>query len=124
VDSPFALAEHKITTLGGGEAGPSVTFEGSISKNGEKIPVFGRGNGPIDAFFSALRGAGMRHFAFASYHEHAIGQGSDARACAYIELTHFGKSVFGVGIDPSVTVASLKGMLSAINRALREDHGA
>ena len=66
-------------------------------------------------------------FTFRGYHEHAIGGGSDAKAVAYIELEYKGRNVFGVGIERNVSIASIKGVLSAINRALNLEeaqHGA
>jgi len=50
------------------------------------------------------------------YHEHSRGQGADAEAIAYVEVRIDGKAVFGVGTDESITSASMKGVLSAINR--------
>ena len=50
------------------------------------------------------------------YHEHSRGQGADAEAIAYVEVRIDGKAVFGVGNDESITSASMKGVLSAINR--------
>lgn len=65
-----------------------------------------------------MREAHIEGFRFASYHEHAIGSGSDAKACAYIELIYKEHSVFGVGIHSNVSIASIRGVLSAVNRAL------
>ena len=70
----------------------------------------GEGNGPIDAFFSAMRAAHIEGFRFVSYHEHAISSGSDAKACAYIELEYRGHDVFGVGIHSNVSIASIRGV--------------
>ena len=53
-----------------------------------------------------------------SYHEHAISSGSDAKACAYIELEYREHHVFGVGIHSNVSIASIRGVLAAVNRAL------
>ena len=78
----------------------------------------GEGNGPLDAFFNALRSIGITDYAFQSYHEHAISTGSDSKAIAYIELKKpDGSSVFGVGIEPNINLASIQGVLCAINRA-------
>lgn len=119
IDAPYRLLKHTLTDTGTHDGGSSVTFDGMIGRGGHITFLKGEGNGPIDAFFSAMRKADIDGFAFASYHEHAIGAGSDARACAYIELTYHGESFYGVGIDGNVSLASIKGVLSAVNRALQ-----
>ena len=98
-----------------------------IAYRHREYPLCGEGNGPIDAFFSAMQEAHIDGFTFRGYHEHAIGGGSDAKAVAYIELEYKGRNVFGVGIERNVSIASIKGVLSAINRALNLEeaqHGA
>ncbi len=115
---PYRLLRHEITERG--RDGHSVVrFSGLIAYRQREYELAGEGNGPIDAFFQAMQQAHIEGFTFASYHEHAIGQGSDAKAVAYIELMYEGKRVFGVGIESNVTIASIRGVLSAINRALR-----
>ena len=84
--------------------------------------VSGAGNGPIDAFFTAIHGQKMDRFTFVDYKEHAITKGSDSLAVAYIHLKdQQGKDVFGVGISPNINLAPLKGILSAINRSVTQD---
>ncbi len=101
-----------------GERGSAVQFRGNIRMGGERVPVQGSGNGPIDAFFNALKRVGVDRYSFVSYSEHAISSGSDANAIAYIELrTPGGNTVFGVGIESNINMASIKGVLCAINRA-------
>ncbi len=121
INAPYRLIRHSILEQGAHDGHSSVVFEGLIETGGDIRSLRGEGNGPIDAFFSAMKQVHLNDFEFASYHEHAIGSGSDARACAYIELLHHGESFFGVGIDGNVSVASIKGVLSAINRAFRSD---
>jgi 2-isopropylmalate synthase len=53
------------------------------------------------------------------YHEHAMSAGGDANAAAYLECTTGDRVLWGVGIDPSITTASLKAIVSAVNRSLR-----
>ena len=102
------------------ENGSKVRFDGTIlTPDGEKT-ISGTGNGPIDAFFTALRSIGINDYEFMSYSEHAISSGSDSKAVAYIELKNKeGKSVFGVGIASNINHASLKGIICAINRDLK-----
>ena len=95
-----------------------MAFQGTLQHTDTIFEVSGEGNGPIDAFFSAMRAAHIEGFRFVSYHEHAISSGSDAKACAYIELEYRGHDVFGVGIHSNVSIASIRGVLAAIDRAL------
>lgn len=119
VNEPYSLKRHKIEE--DGQNGNSIVrFEGSISRNGDEMSLFGEGNGPIDAFFHALQKIGISGYEFISYHEHAISTGSNAKAAAYIELKKpDGNKVFGVGIESNINIASIKGVLCAINRALK-----
>ncbi|MDO4548952.1 MAG: 2-isopropylmalate synthase [Clostridia bacterium] len=120
VESPYRLIAHDI--LERGEAGHSVVrFTGTIAYRNRVYSLEGEGNGPIDAFFQAMRDAHIDGFEFRGYHEHAIGEGSNARAVAYIELKYRGESYFGIGMESNVSIASIKGVISAINRALREE---
>ena len=121
INAPYRLLKHSILEQGAHDGHSTVVFSGEIEFHGKKHVLYGNGNGPIDAFFSAMQAAHIEGFTFASYHEHAIGVGSDAKACAYIELMHNDASVFGVGIDENVSIASIKGVLSAVNRALKLD---
>ncbi|MDR0286519.1 MAG: 2-isopropylmalate synthase [Clostridiales bacterium] len=114
--SPYMLKTHKIEETG--ENGDSkVKFKGTVAHGNIDKVVEGSGNGPIDAFFSALGQIGIKDFKFISYHEHAISSGSDAQAVAYIELeAPDGKHYFGIGIESNINIASIKGVLSAVNR--------
>ena len=97
----------------------STRFEGIVSVDGEEKAVTGIGNGPIDAFFQALAGIGVVGYEFISYQEHAISKGSDAKAISYIELkVPCNGHIFGVGIHSNINVASLLGIICAINRSL------
>ena len=104
VSKPYSLLRHTITEIGG-EGHSQVKFTGTIRYHDEEHDLSGEGNGPIDAFFSAMRAAHIEGFRFVSYHEHAISSGSDAKACAYIELEYKGHDVFGVGIHSNVSIA-------------------
>ena len=74
------------------------------------------GNGPVAAFCAALGNAG-HDVRVLDYVEHALSAGGDARAAAYLECAIDGQVVWGVGIDSSITTASLKAVVSAVNRA-------
>ncbi|PSL39619.1 2-isopropylmalate synthase [Labedella gwakjiensis] len=76
------------------------------------------GNGPIDAFLEILRGHGVDVTLY-DYVEHAMSAGGDARAASYVELQVEGERLWGVGIDSDIAVASLKAIVSAVNRGVR-----
>jgi 2-isopropylmalate synthase len=81
--------------------------------------IEGIGNGPISAFVDALAGVGI-NVRVLDYVEHALSAGSDAKAAAYLECDVGGRVLWGVGIDGNTVTASLKAVLSAVNRAARE----
>jgi len=80
--------------------------------------VHGTGNGPISAFLEILSQQGIS-VQLLDYTEHTLGASSDAQAAAYIELSVNGKTLWGVGIDGDISNASLKAVISAVNRAVR-----
>ena len=121
IEQKLWLVKHLIKNLGQDEA----TFEGTLHlvKEDKDVSVYGEGNGPIDAFFNALKTIGVDGFEFLSYSEHAISHGSDSKAISYIQLKDpDGKSVFGVGISHGIFKASVRGILCAINRSDCELH--
>ena len=109
---PFALVNHRLSSE---PDSPKVTLDAVIEENGTRQTLKGEGNGPLAAFVKALAAAG-HDVEIIDYHEHSRGQGADAEAIAYVEVRIDGKAVFGVGNDESITSASMKGVLSAINR--------
>jgi 2-isopropylmalate synthase len=84
------------------------------------VTLEGVGNGPIAAFCEALATYDV-DVRVLDYAEHAMSAGGDAKAAAYLECAVGGRVLWGVGIDPSITSASLKAVVSAVNRALRTD---
>ena len=90
----------------------------SIADQGEIHELSGQGNGPIAAFCNILQNYGV-DVRVLDYYEHALSAGGDASAAAYLECAIDGDVFWGVGIDPNTTTASLKAVVSAINRAIR-----
>jgi len=91
-----------------------------ITVDGNMKTILGHGNGPVDGFVDAIRKESGLSFDVADYREHAMGMGANASAVAYVELKLAdGASLFGVGIDKNIVVASLKAVLSGVNRALK-----
>ena len=89
-----------------------------MTKKSDSIEMIkGAGNGPVDAFVKALRSCGAEPFEVLSYSEHSLGSGAEAKAVAYFEIKpRSGNSVFGAATDTNIEVASLKAVLSALNR--------
>ena len=93
-------------------------LKAELFDEGEPIDIDAVGNGPIDAFTTALRDLGMQ-ITVRDYAEHALSSGQEAKAASYIEAEIDGMVVWGVGIDPSIGRATYNALLSALNRALR-----
>ena len=90
----------------------------TLIDHGTTVNLTGSGNGPVDAFVDALRTIGL-DVKVVHYAEHSLSEGGDAYAASYVE-TQIGESVlWGVGIDPSITRATLRAIISAVNRAER-----
>jgi 2-isopropylmalate synthase len=104
-----AYAEHHLF-----EHGDQQGLQLGVTRGGRQEALRGIGNGPIDAALHALAPDAR----LLGYEERAIGQGSDARAVAFIELQGEGAAgaVFGVGIDGSIVTASVKAIVSAVNQ--------
>ena len=119
---PYQLVQHSFAEFTDEEGHSHVTFAGAIRHTDTVFQVQGSGNGPIDAFFNAIHGQKMDRFTFIDYKEHAVKQGSDSQAVAYIHLQdENGRDWFGVGMSHNINLAPLKGILSAINRAVSHD---
>ncbi|HRP03642.1 MAG TPA: 2-isopropylmalate synthase [Opitutaceae bacterium] len=111
--SPVALADFRTI-----ERGSQVTCQADLIVNGTRRLVNGTGNGPIDAFVQATREAGIPRFELLNYSEHSLGCGAEARAVSYIQIkTGSGHTYFGAGIDTNIELASIKAVVSAINRS-------
>ena len=121
VTQPYHLLTYKIFEEDGGRGQVLVDFEGTVRYDHHTVAVSGKGNGPIDAFFNALRSLGLTEYEFVSYSEHAVTGGADSKAVSYIQLRHKGEIVFGVGMDSNISIASLKGIICAINRCEARD---
>ena len=89
-----------------------------VSVDGEGRQIEGVGNGPISAFCDALTSIGVE-VRVRDYTEHALTAGSDAQAAAYVECEIGGETLWGVGVDTNTVSASLRAVLSAVNRASR-----
>ncbi|MEW6472548.1 MAG: 2-isopropylmalate synthase [Actinomycetota bacterium] len=117
VDGSVELISHETTT---GSTGAKVTAQ--LTVNGEHRTVIGQGNGPIDAFVAALQADLGIDIDVVDYSEHAVGTGSDASAVAYVETqAGDGTILWGVGRHESILTASLRAIVSAVNRRRRQE---
>ncbi|MST94358.1 MAG: 2-isopropylmalate synthase [Pedosphaera sp.] len=90
----------------------------SVWRDGQEQKLTGEGNGPIAAFVHALQAAGAPRFEITSYKEHSLGAGEGAAAIAYIQIKLAdGKLRWGAAVDTNIELASIKAVLSALNRS-------
>jgi 2-isopropylmalate synthase len=119
-DRPLSLAHHPTVTTEG-ESGET-TIEARLRLGAVERLAKGTGNGPIAAFVDALRRDAGISVAVLDYHEHAIGGGADASAVAYVEArVGDGRPRWGVGIHGNIVTASLRAVISAVNRGAVTD---
>ncbi|HEX6423102.1 MAG TPA: 2-isopropylmalate synthase [Acidimicrobiales bacterium] len=117
-DAPVQLVSHESTT---GEDGSRVVAQ--LMVDGEHRTVSGEGNGPIAAFVAGLQTDLGVDVDVVDYSEHAVGAGSDAVAVAYVETQRPDGTVkWGVGRHESITTASLRAVVSAVNRHRQDRH--
>ena len=89
--------------------------------DGTETVLTGSGNGPVDAFVHALRHDGGFDIHVQNYHEHGVGAGEDATAVAYVQLRiGMEQTVYGVGLDPNIVTATLRAVVSAVNRGIAQ----
>ncbi|MDQ3401891.1 MAG: 2-isopropylmalate synthase [Actinomycetota bacterium] len=112
--TPLSLAGSRITDDGEGRD----ELAAIVRIDGEAHDVAGVGNGPIAAFVDGLAAVGF-DVRVLDYVEHAMTSGDDARAAAYVECAIGDQVLWGVGVDSSIVTASLRAVMSAINRAHR-----
>lgn len=110
----FALFGTRATSSDADED----TLSADIRDGDAEVTIEGSGNGPLAAFIAALGTRGVK-VEVLDYHEHALGGGGDAAAASYVECQIDDQILWGVGVDPSLTTASLKAIISAVNRAAR-----
>jgi 2-isopropylmalate synthase len=116
------LVEHQVATAFKVEQYSTATVDGKVEidveifHRGNRRPLVGVGNGPIDAYVQAIKPLDI-HVRVLDYQEHALTSGGDAQAAAYVECQVGNRTAWGVGIDANIVSASIKAVTSAINRA-------
>jgi 2-isopropylmalate synthase len=113
-EGPLSLLDHQSSSVV--ESKHALTAE--IAADGQAQQVEGIGNGPISAFCDALATIGIEARVL-DYTEHALTQGTDAQAAAYVECEIGGQVYWGVGVDTNTASASMRAVLSAVNRSRR-----
>jgi len=108
------LSMHSDSTVEGAD-----TISVRLIDNGREVTIEGIGNGPIAAFVSALSTLDV-DVRVLDYAEHALSSGGDATAAAYVECALGERVLWGVGLDANIVIASLKAVISAVNRSERD----
>lgn len=106
----------RTSTVSAGDGVTDLTVE--FRDGDEQREETSQGNGPVDAFINNLNASGHSVTLF-DYVEHAMSEGGDAVAAAYVDLEVDGQRLWGVGIDPDTSRATLKAIVSAVNRSVR-----
>ena len=118
--TPLSLEHTQFRYTDGGEH--DLACVAQVRYCGSAVEITGRGNGPIDAFVHALRSQGWGDFSLKDFHEHAIGQGSETEAVAYVELEFAdGRRRWGAGVDTNIDLAGIKAVISAFDRHAGEE---
>lgn len=118
ITKPFKLVSVNFADLDQNSDEDSTLVNGVIDANGNEEIFKAIGNGPIDAFKKALAKSAMIDIKILDYTEHALTAGSEAKAASYVymERNDTNEKTFGVGVDSNITKASIKAIMSAINR--------
>ena len=115
------LRSHELHTVSNDDTTGNTSIQVQLDVNGSAHSLNGQGDGPVEAFVAALVsefGSSVGgDFDVLDYAEHAIGQGADARAVAYIETVDANGNIrWGIGTDPNITTASLRAVLAGFER--------
>ncbi len=110
--TPWKLGTFKTNSENG-----KVFCDATVSRGDSQMHLVGQGNGPLAALVHGFGTNGVR-FEIAAYAEHALSSGEEAAAISYIQIKHAdGKTRWGAGVDTNIELASVKAVLSALNRS-------
>jgi 2-isopropylmalate synthase len=121
--TPYAIQSFHVHKrhVAASENDSFADIEATLLINGEEKTITASGNGPLDAFCSALKAEVTGDFRLRNYHEHALNSGSSAKAAAYIMIEYPDGSIkWGVAVDTDIIIASVKAVLSSLNRSGKE----
>jgi 2-isopropylmalate synthase len=111
-NSPWQLKSFETESKNG-----VVKCRAKLLRDGKAVEFKGEGNGPLAALVHGFTTAGMPRFEITNYSEHALSSGETAAAISYIQIkTADGKSRWGAGVDTNIELASVRAVLSALNR--------
>ena len=111
-NTPWALKGFETESKNG-----VVKCDAQLSREGKSVAFKGEGNGPLAALVHGFSTVGVPRFEIANYSEHALSSGEGAAAIAYIQIkTTDGQTRWGAGVDTNIELASVKAVLSALNR--------
>ncbi len=119
VRAPYELKTFNVSKqhISESDEASHAVVEAVLRVRGEEKTVVASGNGPLDAFCAAMKATVTGEFKLSSYDEHALNGGSSAKAAAYIEIeSPEGKVSWGAGVDTDIVIASIKAVLSSLNR--------
>ena len=112
-DKPWWLKSFETESKNG-----VVKCRAKLLRDGKPVELSGEGNGPLAALVHGFAKAGVPHFEIAAYSEHALSSGEEAAAIAYIQIKHDdGRTRWGAGVDTNIELASVRAVLSALNRS-------
>ncbi len=113
--SPYEFLRYRIYDRMDGDTNVAITAQ--LSHNGSRIELCGSGNGPIDAFIKSLHNHGVTDVSVLDQAEHALGEGSEVCAIAYVKI-QFPDGVirWGAGVDENIIRASIRAVINAMNR--------
>jgi 2-isopropylmalate synthase len=112
-DSPWQLKGFQTQSDNG-----TVKCHARLLRNGKPVEITGKGNGPLAALVHGFGAAGVPRFEICNYSEHALSAGEEAAAIAYIQLKHAnGRTRWGAAVDTNIELASVKAVVSALNRS-------
>ncbi|MEU9410987.1 2-isopropylmalate synthase [Streptomyces sp. NPDC048281] len=116
IGMPIELDERQLSLSDDDEGAHRLALRAVI--HGCPTELRGEGTGPIDALLDALGRAGFAGFTVRSFAQHALGSGSRAQVGAYVEISHDGRSTWGVALHNNLSAASQRAVVSAVNRLL------
>lgn len=119
INEPFEFVKVKVEDVGDTDTHANLIFK----YNGELISVDADGNGPIDSVNRAIMKKVDIDTKVLDYTEHSLGEGSHAKAAAYIQMLDrkTGNTTFGVGVSSNITRASIRAVFSALNRLAKKE---
>ncbi|MFV0396275.1 MAG: 2-isopropylmalate synthase [Coprobacillaceae bacterium] len=122
IQEPFHFIKHKMFDVSEEDNEYERKAEITVVDRGEEKVIIGYGNGPIDAVKNAFNQNGFTYMHLLDYSEHALTSGSSSKAAAYVYLRPKGSAIqeYGVGIHPNITTATIKALVSAMNRIYKK----